>query len=157
MNRHLDDEQIATLLIGAELEPEAREHLEVCLDCRGKVASTARLIELRRRSIDDGAPDWKRQHAAVLDRLPVDPASTAARRGRWLRPLIAAAAALIVVAVVAVMRPRPAEIASNGSDIAVEDILAEVDALLADDSIPGFEIIDPGVDELESFVSEGTS
>jgi hypothetical protein len=70
---------------------------------------------------------------------------------------MAAAAALLVVAAVVLLRPRPVEVASNGTELAVEDILAEVDELLADDSIPGFEVIDPGVDEIESFATEGAS
>jgi hypothetical protein len=37
----------------------------------------------------------------------------------------------------------------------VEEILAEVDAVLADDSIPGFEVIDPGLEE--AIYENGTS
>ena len=42
-------------------------------------------------------------------------------------------------------------------DIAVEEILAEVDAVLEDDSLPGFESIDPGVSDLESMIENGAS
>jgi hypothetical protein len=39
----------------------------------------------------------------------------------------------------------------------VDEILAEVDAVLDDDSIPGFEVIDPGVDTLEGYAANGGS
>ncbi len=42
-------------------------------------------------------------------------------------------------------------------DLAIEQILAEVDAVLADDSLPGFESIDPGVDDPASIFENGTS
>ena len=44
-----------------------------------------------------------------------------------------------------------------GDELAVEEILAEMDALLADDSIPGFEVIDPWVGELETDIENGAS
>jgi len=37
----------------------------------------------------------------------------------------------------------------------VEQILAEVDAMLADDSIPGFELLDQGMDD--AIFDNGTS
>ena len=40
-------------------------------------------------------------------------------------------------------------------ELPVEQILAEVDAVLADDTIPGFELIDPGLDE--EFYENGAS
>ena len=41
--------------------------------------------------------------------------------------------------------PPPADRATN-AELPVEQILADVDAVLADDSIPGFELIEPGLD-----------
>ena len=157
MNRHLDDEQIAAAVVGAELDPTASGHLGSCLDCRGRVAAMEELIELRRHQMASDEPDWEAQRAGVLDRLPEQQSVRSGGWNFWLRPLMAAAAALIVVAVVGLLRPEPAEIASNGTDISVEEILAEVDELLADDSIPGFEVIDPGMEELESYLAGDAS
>ncbi len=157
MNRHLDDEQIAGAVAGAELAPDMRGHLDSCLDCRHKVATMEKLIRLRRHSMAVGEPDWEAQRAAVLHRLPERQAVQHKQPKSWLRPLLAAAAALIVVAVVGLLRPEHTEIASNGADISVEEILAEVDELLADDSIPGFEVIDPGMEELESYLAGDVS
>jgi len=39
----------------------------------------------------------------------------------------------------------------------VEEILAEMDELLSDNSIPGFEIIDPELDDLKTFFDNGAS
>jgi hypothetical protein len=41
------------------------------------------------------------------------------------------------------------------SELPVEQILDEVDAMLADDSIPGFEVIDQGMDD--AIFENGTS
>ena len=70
-------------------------------------------------------------------------------RRRWTRPLLVAAAALVAaIGLRALWAPAPV-VVENGtvSELPVEQILAEVDAVLADDSIPGFEIIDPGLEE----------
>lgn len=157
MNTHLDDEQIAAVIIGAELERAAADHLESCLDCRRRVASMEELMALRRQRMATDEPDWDLQLAAVMDRLPADDAARPSRRSSWIRPLMAAAAALLVVVVVGMLGPDQPEIVSNGTDIAVEEILAEMDEILADDSIPGFEVIDPGMEELESYLSAGAS
>jgi hypothetical protein len=42
-------------------------------------------------------------------------------------------------------------------EASVEEILAEMDELLADDSIPGFEIIDPETNDLASVFGNGAS
>ena len=42
-------------------------------------------------------------------------------------------------------------------DLQIEEILAEVDAVLADDSLPGFESIDPGFDDPQSILENGAS
>jgi hypothetical protein len=41
------------------------------------------------------------------------------------------------------------------SELPVEQILAEVDAMLADDAIPGFELVDPGLED--AIYENGTS
>ena len=80
MNRHLDDEQIAAAVVGAELDPTASGHLGSCLDCRGRVAAMEELIELRRHQMASDEPDWEAQRAGVLDRLPEQ---QSVRSGGW--------------------------------------------------------------------------
>ncbi len=157
MNRHLDDIQIADAIAGAELDEAATSHLGSCLDCRRRTTAMQELIGIRRRQMALGEPDWEAQRAAILHRLPEAQTARSGRLNTWLRPLLAAAAALIVVAVMGLLRPGRIEIVSNGDEISVEEILAEVDELLADDSIPGFEVIDPGMEELEGYLSAGAS
>ena len=75
-----------------------------------------------------------------------------------MRPLLAAAAVLLMVIGLRVLwvPGTPVEPQANG-EIAVEEILAEVDAVLANDDLPGFESIDPGVSDLESILENGAS
>ena len=95
------------------------------------------------------APDWDaptaRDHVAV--------AAGADGRGRcggspWTRPLLAIAAVLVAaVGLRALWTPAPTADPGVISELPVEQILAEVEAMLADDSIPGFELIDQGMDD----------
>jgi hypothetical protein len=70
--------------------------------------------------------------------------------------MLAAAAALVVAVGLGVLRPdgtsQPA-----ADELAVEEILAEMDELLSDDGIPGFEIIDPESNDLETYFDNGAS
>jgi hypothetical protein len=68
-----------------------------------------------------------------------------------------AVAAVLVVAIGLRVLWAPAPVADPGivSDLPVEQILAEVDAILDDDSIPGFELIDQGMDD--AIFENGTS
>ena len=155
--KHLDDGQISTAVAGLDLDAEGRGHLETCVDCRRRVGSMQDLIGARRLRMEDEEPDWAAQHEAVLGRLPSVAQTTSVRSRGWWRPAMAAAAALAVVAVVSMVGPRSTELAPNDSDFPVAEILAEVDALLEDDSIPGFEIIDPGLDGLEGVIANPSS
>jgi hypothetical protein len=47
----------------------------------------------------------------------------------------------------ALWSPTPPVDPMSDAELPVEQILAEVDALLADDSIPGFELIDQGLED----------
>jgi hypothetical protein len=71
--------------------------------------------------------------------------------------MLVAAAVVMVAVVVGLIGPSGPEVGVTNGEIPVDQILAEVDALLDDDSIPGFEVIDPGVDDLESYFANGTS
>jgi hypothetical protein len=155
--KHLENERISAVVAGLELEAEERAHLESCVECRRSVSAMRDLISVRRVQLEAGEPDWSAQREAVLGRLPPAGRTGPARGRGWWRPALAAAAAVIVAGVVILMGPRSSELASNGPEIPVAEILAEVDALLEDDSIPGFEVIDPGVDGLEGVIANGSS
>jgi len=136
-----------------ELKPVAEEHLAACLSCRQRVASMRELIDAQRLRFEAEAPDWERQRQEVLLRLPSVLTAGLERRRWWTRPLLAVAAVLVAaIGLKALWMPPPssdpmAGYPMAGLELPVEQILAEVDAMLADDSIPGFELIDPGLDD----------
>ena len=73
-------------------------------------------------------------------------------------PLLAAAAVLLMAIGIRVLWvPGTPPVPVADGEILVEEILAEVDAMLADDYLPGFESIDPGVSDLESILENGAS
>ena len=147
MSMHLEEHEITSAVAGLELEPAAWEHLAACLSCRQRVASMRELIEARRLRLEAGAPDWERQRQEVLSRLPSALAAGPERRRWWSRPLLAVAAVLVAAIGLKVLWTPPPNDPVAGSELPVEQILAEVDAMLADDSIPGFELIDQGLDD----------
>lgn len=153
MNRHLDDHQIAAAVAGTRLDASAAEHLASCIDCRRQVRSLQRLIEHRRQEMRAEEPDWDDQRERVLSRLGGAARSRPGRR--WMRPVLAAAA-VIALAVGVGLLQLPNGGAPN-REIAVEEILAEAEALLNDDSIPGFEVIDPGLEGWQELYENGAS
>lgn len=158
MTRHLDDQEIAAAVAGLELAPERAQHLGSCLDCNRQVAALARLIDERRAEMAADEPDWEMSLAAVLGRLERSTGgSTTPERTRWWRPLAAAAATVLVAVAVILLSPGERGRVPERSELPVEEILAEVDAVLDDDSIPGFEAIDPGLDTLEGYAANGAS
>jgi len=158
MTNHLDEREISAAVAGLELAGPATEHLESCLECRRRVADTAQLIGRRRAAQTNGEPDWEVARAAVLARLPeVESERAASRRLRWWRPLAAAAAVVAIAVAVGLLAPGRVADKETSTEIPVEEILAEVDALLADDSIPGFELIDPGLETLSGVVGDSAS
>ncbi len=158
MSTHLDEEQITAAVAGLDLELETQEHLTGCLSCRQRVAAFEDLVASRGKQMAAETPDWDRQRAEILLRLPADPASRPVRTRRWLQPLIAAAAvAIVVVGLDLVWSPSPTGDPVVELEVPIEQILADVDAVLSDDSLPGFEPIDPGVDDLESIFENGAS
>jgi hypothetical protein len=143
MNQHLTDDEVTMAVAGLDLGDSAREHLASCVACRAEVAALERLIAQRRAAATADEPDWQAITTAVIAALPVAERPGAHRRPRWLRPALALAASVLIAVAVAVLRPdRPIE--KPAGEPSVEEILAEVDELLADDRIPGFEAIDPG-------------
>jgi len=148
MSMHLEEHEISSAVAGLELKPVAEEHLAACLSCRQRVASMRELIDAQRLRFEAEAPDWERQRQEVLLRLPSVLTAGPERRRWWTRPLLAVAAVLVAaIGLKALWMPPPSSDPMAGSELPVEQILAEVDAMLADDSIPGFELIDPGLDD----------
>ncbi len=145
MKIHLNEHEITAAVSGLELEGAAVEHLRSCLSCRQQVSSMRNVIDARRQRLEAEAPGWERQRQEILLRLR-SPSMARPERRRWTRPLLAVAAVLVAaVGLRALWMPPPTDPAT-GSELPVEQILAEVEAVLADDSIPGFELIDPGLD-----------
>ena len=156
MTTHLNRDQIDAAVAGLEIGPEVRAHLDTCVQCRTEVAEFGQLIECRREELAAGEPDWATHFEEVMGRLPVETAASRRARPGWMRPVLAVAATLIVAVGIGVLRgDRQAQ--PPAAEFAVDEILAEMDELLADDSIPGFEIIDPETDDLESYFDNGAS
>lgn len=148
MTQHLSEHQISQAVAGLELEPTTAEHLASCVSCRLQVSRTLELFDARRRGLENEAPDWEEQGRQILARLPAPPTARHGRRRWWTGPLLAAAALLVAgIGLRALWRPPPPSTPVQRLEVPVEEILAEVDAVLADDSIPGFEFIDPGLEE----------
>ncbi len=156
MNRHLSDEEITAVVAGLELGPERARHLGDCVACRRQAEELLELIGARREALEAEAPDWERQRRRILDQVaaPAAPVVTLHRRHIW-RPVLAAAAALVAAVGIwyQTVHHRPAV---SARALPVEQILSDVDATLADESVPGFESLDslvPGPDEMALMVS----
>ena len=152
MRHHLDDAEFAAALVPDELEDDVAEHVAACAECRRQLADMRSFVALRRHEAAAGAPEWDRQRERVIVR--VAGADDARRRRRWLRAALAAAALVVAAVGVGVLQHRGDD---RVRDLAVEEILAETEALLADDSIPGFEAIDPGLEGLQQATTDGRS
>ncbi len=156
MTIHLRPEEIEAAIAGLEIDDEARKHLESCVLCHAEAAEFEELMEVRRAEMAEEEPDWEAAKAEVMARLPGEGGTVSTRGSRWSRPVLALAAALVMAVGIGALLPRgPA--APPVDDVAVEEILAEMDELLSDDSIPGFEIIDPEMNDLETYFDNGAS
>jgi predicted anti-sigma-YlaC factor YlaD len=148
MKTHLEEHEITTAVAGLELEVAAEEHLGSCVSCRQQVSATRAVIDARLMDLVAEAPDWDRQRQEIMLQLPSRPTVRSFRRRPWARPLLAIAAVLVVAIGLRVLwTPTPEADPGVVSDLPVEQILAEVDAMLADDSIPGLELLDQGLDD----------
>lgn len=156
MKQHLTSDEIAAAVAGLDLETAAREHLVSCVVCRAEVADLDNLIAARRAAILIDEPDWDDHAERIMTRLPSDSGIGGRRQPRWLRPMLAVAAALVVAVGLGLLRP-PEPVDPGVGSPSVEEILAEMNELLADDSIPGFEIIDPEESDLEAYFDNGES
>jgi len=149
MKTHLEENEFTAVVAGLGLEAAAEEHLGSCVSCRRQVSAMRDVIDARRGDLEAEAPDWVRQRREIMSQLPPAPAVRPMRRSPWTRPLLAIAAVLVAaVGLRALWTPAPTADPGVISELPVEQILAEVDAMLADDSIPGFELIDQGMDDV---------
>lgn len=156
MTNHLTAEELASVIAGDELGADRDRHLAGCVACRAEADELTRLVDDRRCELRVEQPDWESMTATVMAGLPSSLPEPGGSRPRWTRPLLAIAAAVVLAVGVSVMLlDRP--VAPPADELAVEEILAEMDALLSDDSIPGFELIDPESDELTAYFDNGAS
>jgi anti-sigma factor RsiW len=148
MKTHLEEHEITAAVAGLDLEATTEEHLGSCVSCRRRVFAIRELIESRRGELEAEAPDWERQRREIMLQLPSTPMVRPFRHSLWTRPLLAIAAVLVAaVGLRALWTPAPPAATGVVTELPVEQILADVDAMLADDSIPGFEVIDQGMDD----------
>jgi len=153
---HLSDEQIAAAAAGLDLDGSAADHLESCVACRTEIEALERLIAARRRRFAAELPDWETQATAVMERIPAAVRTPGRARSAWLRPVFALAALVVLAVAVGLLRPDR-EPAPSTAEPSVEEVLAEMNELLSDDRIPGFEVIDPGIDDLTADPDNGKS
>jgi len=144
MTKHLDDRQLSAALASAALDHNARDHLGSCLACRRRLEIFRDTVAARRRGMMATAPDFEEQKQSILTRVALPAAAPAGLRKRWVRSLLAAAATALLVAGAGLLYHHTSQTTLNlpRPDLPIEDILAETEALLADDSIPGFDILD---------------
>jgi predicted anti-sigma-YlaC factor YlaD len=148
MKTHLEEHEISAAVAGLDLEVAAEDHLGSCVSCRQQVSLMRDVTEARRRDLEAEAPDWERQRRQIMSRLPATPTVQPVRGRRWTRPLLAIAAVLVVaIGLKALWAPAPVADPGVITELPVEQILAEVDAMLADDSIPGLELLDQEIDD----------
>jgi len=156
MKSHLEEPEITAAVAGLELEAAAEEHLGSCVSCRRQVSAMQDVIDARREDLEAEAPDWERQRQEIMLQLPSTPTIRPLRRRLWAGPLLAIAAVVVAaIGLRALWAPAPVVDPGVVSELPVEQILAEVDAMLADDSIPGFELLDQGMDD--AIFDNGTS
>ncbi len=161
MNRHLVDDDIASAVAGLPLIQEAQDHLKDCLSCRREVQAMKSLLEERREQQLAGAPNWSEQHRSILDKLPqLSPIQSRTRRPRWVQPMMALAASILIVIGIGIVRfsantTQPL----TTTELTLEEILAETESLLNNDSIPGLWVADPvsNIEDIESLFGNGTS
>lgn len=149
MIRHLDDHELASATGGIPLDPDREDHLNRCVSCRRSVTLFLDTVNERRRAMEEEAPDWNTQTERILGGLPPAPATPIAIRRRWLSPLLAAAAT-ITIAVgtgLVVRQTGPAPVSTPRPEIEIEEILAQADSLLAEEGIPGLEVLDDVTDD----------
>ncbi len=158
MNRHLDEETLTALVAELDVGDEEREHLQGCVFCRRRIDKIRGPLESRRREIEAEAPDWDEHKGRIM----ADVLAATGRQLRppaklWMRSALALAACVVIAVTVGIFTQENPAITQD--EIPIEQILAEVDDLLAGDDLPGFEALAemvPNTEELAALV-EGAS
>ncbi|MCP4899349.1 MAG: hypothetical protein GY906_20485 [bacterium] len=151
MNRHLDKETLTAVVAGFEIDTVASEHLQDCVFCRRQVEVLRSPIDERRREIEAEAPDWEEHAASIMARVyEAGGEDLRVRPRRWVRSALAVAAGLVIA--VAVGHYTVGDPVTTSEEIQIELILAEVDDVLANDDLPGFEALAEMVPDSEELV-----
>lgn len=138
MNRHLDEETLSAVVAGLQTGEEAREHLASCVFCRRRIDQAREMIESRRLEIEEEAPDWDEHREGILEAIAAENGDgIVAARHRWMRSALALAACLVIALTVGLLTHDGPIVVQD--EIPIEEILAEVDDVLANDEVPGFE------------------
>ncbi len=149
MTRHLNEHELASATAGIPLEAEQQAHLEGCISCRQSINHFLEILNERRHSINDGAPDWDHHANEILTGISSAPEKSIFVRRRWRSPLLAAAATLIITfgAGVLFRMTGPATAPPSRPEIQIEEILAQAESLLADEGIPGLDVFEDVTDD----------
>lgn len=157
MTTHLDDWQLSAFLASAELDRTMSEHLGSCMVCRRRLETFRQAVGEHRLALAEEAPDWQEQKQAILVRLDTTNRSASGRRPRrWLRPVLAAAATVVCVLGAALLQKTGDStlVATPRPELPIEEIFAQTEALLADDTIPGFGVFEHVTDaEIDSMLA----
>jgi hypothetical protein len=161
MTHHLDDSELSAILASAISDRKINDHLGSCVVCRRRLETFRNTVGEHRRALMEKAPDWEGQKQAILARLDTAaPAIAERRQRRWLRPVLAAAATVICVLGAGLLQQRTDStlLATPRPDLPIEEILAQTEALLADDTIPGLDMFDSVSEaEIDSLLADQNS
>lgn len=163
-DQHLSEQDLTAVVAGLELDSPARSHLADCVACRRAVRATEDVIAMRRLHLEAEAPDLDHQCELVLEAIASDRVVRHSPRWSW-RLMVAAAAAVVVILLGGMVwmnglheaSSGTSPLAANEAPFVPEDVLAEVDAALAEDQIPGFAPLEglvPGDQDLELLLEE---
>jgi hypothetical protein len=120
---HLNDDELNLAVLGEDLPPEVAGHLVVCLDCRRRRDAFLDLVQEAR-----GADPDEAARARVRERALAAWGATSSRH--WVRWL-AAAAAVIVLSLLPLLRGRSPEVPAVNADA----VMVEVDNVLDRDPL----------------------
>ena len=138
---HLRDEELDCALAGERLAPESEEHLATCLVCRRRHSAFMAAVA-GARGADPDAETRTRVRESALSAW-----GGRSRGRRWLRYL-AAAAAVVVLGLLPVLRPHTA----GSAKLDAGAVMVEVDDVLARDplaSVASEDIVNTVVPEPE--------
>lgn len=144
MSRHLNDHEMASAAAGFQLDSEPLAHLDGCISCRRSVTLFLDQVEDRRKAMEEETPDWDVQLEQILGGLSNEMIQPTSKRRRWFGPLLAAAATITIAigTSLIVQKESSQSISTPMPDIKIEEILAQTESLLAEEEIPGLDILD---------------